>query len=149
MQGSNGEAQHLSHEERIQTITLTRQTLDENGFKHVVVMAGCGAPSVKESKKLCADAKDAGAGFVLVLTPSVWLKRMTKDAILAYHREVCSTPTCQANLTERSSPGCNPFAPALSGLQLSWRNRGNKSRVGYHSGAFRASQHRRHEAFLR
>lgn len=90
MQGSNGEAQHLSHEERIQTITLTRQTLDENGFKHVVVMAGCGAPSVKESKKLCADAKDAGAGFVLVLTPSVWLKRMTKDAILAYHREVAT-----------------------------------------------------------
>ncbi|KAH0833108.1 hypothetical protein J3R83DRAFT_12101 [Lanmaoa asiatica] len=90
VQGSNGEAQHLSHDERKQAISLTRQTLDENGFQNVVIIAGCGAPSARESKKLCSDAKEAGAGYVLVLTPSVWPNQMTNDAILAFHRDVAS-----------------------------------------------------------
>ena len=93
MQGSNGEAQHLSHDERRQAIALTRQTLDENGFPNVVIIAGCGAQSARESKKLCSDAKDAGAAYVLVLTPSVWPAQMSKDAILTFHRDVrTSTP---------------------------------------------------------
>jgi len=33
VQGSNGEAQHLSHEERKEATSLTRKTLDENGFQ--------------------------------------------------------------------------------------------------------------------
>ncbi|KAI6013035.1 aldolase, partial [Pisolithus marmoratus] len=88
VQGSTGEAHHLSHEERKQAITLTRETLDENGYKNVVIIAGCGAPSARESKKLCADANEAGANFVIVLTPSVWAKRMSRDAILAFHRDL-------------------------------------------------------------
>lgn len=88
VQGSNGEAQHLSHDERKQAISLTRKTLDENGFQNVVIIAGCGAQSARETKKLCADAKDAGAAFVLVLTPSVWPGDMTKENIIRYHREV-------------------------------------------------------------
>ena len=88
VQGSNGEAQHLSHEERKQAISLTRQTLDENGFQNVVIIAGCGAQSARETKKLCADAAEAGAAFVLVLTPSVWPKSMTTEAILRFHREI-------------------------------------------------------------
>ncbi|KAF9234129.1 hypothetical protein BU15DRAFT_79381 [Melanogaster broomeanus] len=90
VQGSNGEAQHLSHDERKEAITITRQTLDENGFNNVVIIAGCGAQSVRESKKLCTDAKEAGAGYVLVLTPSVWPAQMTRDTILAFHREVAT-----------------------------------------------------------
>jgi len=88
VQGSNGEAQHLSHDERKEAISLTRKTLDENGFQNVVIIAGCGAQSARETKKLCADAKDAGAAFVLVLTPSVWPGDMTKENIIRYHREV-------------------------------------------------------------
>lgn len=88
VQGSNGEAQHLSHDERKQVVSLTRKTLDENGFQNVVIIAGCGAQSARETKKLCADAKDAGAAFVLVLTPSVWPGDMTKENIIRYHREV-------------------------------------------------------------
>ncbi|KIJ66717.1 hypothetical protein HYDPIDRAFT_26144 [Hydnomerulius pinastri MD-312] len=90
VQGSNGEAQHLSHEERKEAISITRQTLDENGFQNVVIIAGCGAPSARESKQLCVDAKEAGAGFVLVLTPSVWPGQMTRDATLAFHRDVAT-----------------------------------------------------------
>ncbi|EGN98956.1 hypothetical protein SERLA73DRAFT_108180 [Serpula lacrymans var. lacrymans S7.3] len=88
VQGSNGEAQHLSHDERKEAIRLTRQTLDENGFQNVAIIAGCGAQSARETKRLCVDAKEAGAGFVLVLTPSVWPPQMTKENILRFHREV-------------------------------------------------------------
>ncbi|KAJ7650424.1 hypothetical protein FB45DRAFT_887910 [Roridomyces roridus] len=88
VQGSNGEAQHLSHDERKEAIRLTRQTLDENGFKHVLVIAGTGAQSTRETKKLCVDAKEAGASHVLVLTPSTWPPQMSADNIIRFHREV-------------------------------------------------------------
>ncbi|GJJ06434.1 hypothetical protein Clacol_000626 [Clathrus columnatus] len=88
VQGSNGEAQHLSHEERFLAIKTTRETLNENGFKNVIVMAGTGAPSTKETKTLNVEAKQAGADYVLVLTPGVWPPQMTKENILKFHREV-------------------------------------------------------------
>lgn len=90
VQGSNGEAQHLSHEERILAIKTTRNTLNENGFGHVIVMAGTGAPSTKETKLLNIEAKEAGADFVLVLTPGVWPPQMSKENIIKFHREVRS-----------------------------------------------------------
>ena len=77
-----------SHDERNQAISLTRTTLDENGFNHLLVIAGTGAQSTRETKKLCADAKDAGASHALVLTPSTWPPQMTVDNIIRFHREV-------------------------------------------------------------
>ncbi|KAJ7104295.1 hypothetical protein B0H15DRAFT_1016665 [Mycena belliarum] len=88
VQGSNGEAQHLSHDERKQAIRLTRQTLDDNGFQNVLVIAGTGAQSTRETKKLCVDAKEAGATHVLVLTPSTWPPQMSVENIIRFHREV-------------------------------------------------------------
>ncbi|KAJ7717725.1 hypothetical protein DFH07DRAFT_947397 [Mycena maculata] len=90
VQGSNGEAQHLSHDERKAAIKLTRQTLDENGFQNVLVIAGTGAQSTRETKKLCVDAKEAGASHVLVLTPSTWPPQMSAENIIRFHREVAS-----------------------------------------------------------
>ncbi|KAH9945227.1 dihydrodipicolinate synthetase [Epithele typhae] len=88
VQGSNGEAQHLSHEERKATISLTRATLDENGFQNVLIIAGTGGQSTRETRKLCVDAKEAGASHALVLTPGVWPNQMNKDRILKFHRDV-------------------------------------------------------------
>ncbi|KAF7424763.1 hypothetical protein PC9H_010074 [Pleurotus ostreatus] len=88
VQGSNGEAQHLSHEERKEAIRFTRETLDSNGFQNVLVIAGTGAQSTRETKKLCVDAKEAGATHVLVLTPSTWPPQMSPENILRFHREV-------------------------------------------------------------
>ncbi|TDL25570.1 dihydrodipicolinate synthetase [Rickenella mellea] len=88
VQGSNGEAQHLSHEERKLAIQTTRQTLDQNGFSHTVVLAGTGAQSTRETIKLCRDAKEAGATFALVLTPSTWVPQMTRENIINFHRKV-------------------------------------------------------------
>ncbi|KAF9523561.1 hypothetical protein CPB83DRAFT_821419, partial [Crepidotus variabilis] len=88
VQGSNGEAQHLSHQERKQTIEFTRNILNENGFQNVLVIAGTGAQTIRETKKLNVDAKEAGASHALILTPSTWFKSMTTDTILRFHREV-------------------------------------------------------------
>ena len=90
VQGSNGEAQHLSHDERKLAISTTRRVLDENGFTETVIVAGTGAQSTRETKKLCVDAKEAGAAYVLVLTPSTWPPQMSKANIIRFHREVCT-----------------------------------------------------------
>ncbi|KAK0470018.1 uncharacterized protein EV420DRAFT_1257436 [Desarmillaria tabescens] len=88
VQGSNGEAQLLSREERIEAIKLTRKTLDENGFQNTVVIAGTGAQSTRETKQFNIDAKEAGASHVLVLTPSTWPPQMTVDNVIKFHTEV-------------------------------------------------------------
>ena len=88
MQGSNGEAQHLSHAERTLALKTTRETLDTNGFTDVLVIAGTGAQSTRETIQLCVEAKEAGATHALVLTPSTWLPQMTKEAIILFHQTV-------------------------------------------------------------
>lgn len=88
VQGSNGEAQLLSHEERSLAITTTRQTLDDNNFQSVVVIAGTGAQSTSETIQLCKEAAAAGASYALVLTPSTFPPQMTKDNIILFHRTV-------------------------------------------------------------
>ncbi|KAI0697967.1 dihydrodipicolinate synthetase [Cytidiella melzeri] len=88
VQGSNGEAQLLLHDERKQAIRLTRDTLDQNGYKDVLVIAGTGGQSTKETLKLCQDAADAGASHALVLTPSTWPPQMTKPNITRFFHAV-------------------------------------------------------------
>ncbi|KAG8789773.1 hypothetical protein FRC12_013281 [Ceratobasidium sp. 428] len=95
VQGSNGEAQHLSREERSTLIRHARSVLDEAGFdgktegkKRIVVMAGTGAQSTRETRTLRKDAAEAGAEFALVLTPSVWPPLMSKEAIIKFHQDV-------------------------------------------------------------
>jgi len=56
-------AQHLSHEELKEAIALTCKTLDDNGFQNVLVIAGTGAQSARETKKLCIGAKEARRMF--------------------------------------------------------------------------------------
>ena len=88
VQGSNGEAQFLTHEERKTAIRITREALDQNGFKDTLVIAGTGAQSTKETIKLCKDAAEAGAAYVLVLTPSTWPKQMTTANIVRFFHTV-------------------------------------------------------------
>ncbi|KAJ7284847.1 hypothetical protein C8J57DRAFT_1289642 [Mycena rebaudengoi] len=92
VQGSNGEAQHLSHDERKQAIRLTRQTLDDNGLrrlsKKVVHFRGSRNSYSLTLAQLCMDAKEAGASHVLVLTPSTWPPQMSVENIIRFHREV-------------------------------------------------------------
>ncbi|ETW75717.1 hypothetical protein HETIRDRAFT_412119 [Heterobasidion irregulare TC 32-1] len=86
--GSYGEAQHLSHDERKTIIRFTRQTLDENGFKDIVLISGTGTQSTRETMKLNVDAREAGAAYALIFTPSTWRARMTREAIIRFHVQV-------------------------------------------------------------
>lgn len=72
IQGSNGEAMHMSHAERQDVLRLARRVLDEHGRPGAVIIAGCGAQSTRETVLLCHEAKEAGADFALVLAPSYW-----------------------------------------------------------------------------
>ncbi|CAL1716581.1 unnamed protein product [Somion occarium] len=140
VQGSNGEAQHLSHDERKQTIALTRETLDANDFQNVIIIAGTGGQSTKETKKLCADAKEAGAAYALVLTPGVWPPQMTKPNIIRFHREVADAspiptmiynfPTVTAGLNlDSDTIGTLATHPNIVGTKLSCGDIGKLQRL--------------------
>ncbi len=70
--GSNGEAVHLSREERSQILKTTRAALDEADHHLMPIIAGCGAQSSRECIQLCRDAAAAGANFAIVLPPAYY-----------------------------------------------------------------------------
>ncbi|KAI1797393.1 dihydrodipicolinate synthetase [Ganoderma leucocontextum] len=140
VQGSNGEAQHLSHDERKIAIRLTRDALNENGFQNVLVIVGTGGQSTKETKKLCVDAKEAGASHALVLTPGVWAPQMTKERILKFHRDVADAspiptmiynfPTVTAGLNlDSDTIGALGEHPNIVGTKLSCADVGKLHRL--------------------
>lgn len=86
--GSNGEAVHLNHEERIAITRATREALDESGHSDVRVIAGCGAHSTREAIKLCKDAAASGADFALVLPPSYYSSLLSSKQIMDHFRNV-------------------------------------------------------------
>ncbi|ATY61388.1 Aldolase-type TIM barrel [Cordyceps militaris] len=90
IQGSNGEAMHMSHEERIQVLKLARAILDEHGKPDATIIAGGGAQSTRESIQLCKEAHEAGADYALVLSPSYWLPAMQKPVIYKYFDDVAT-----------------------------------------------------------
>ncbi|KAL1599457.1 hypothetical protein SLS60_007260 [Paraconiothyrium brasiliense] len=88
LQGSNGEAPHLDHEERQEMITRTRLTLDSLGYEQIKLIVGCGAPSVRETLRYVAEAKAAGADFALVLPPAYWAPAMTAAVVESFFSAV-------------------------------------------------------------
>jgi 4-hydroxy-2-oxoglutarate aldolase len=74
IQGSNGEAPHLLHSERMEVIATASKILKEHGRSDAVIIAGCGAQSTRETVMLCEEAKQSGADFALILSPSYWSK---------------------------------------------------------------------------
>ncbi|KAL5598593.1 hypothetical protein BROUX41_003481 [Berkeleyomyces rouxiae] len=72
VQGSNGEAVHLTASERRQVTRAVRSALAGAGFPTMPVIAGCGTQSTRETIKLCRDAASAGADYALVLPPAYY-----------------------------------------------------------------------------
>lgn len=85
--GSNGEAVHLSSEERIQVIETTRAEAGEQAL----VLAGCGEQSTRTSIALCRQAAQAGANFALILPPFYYKGRMDSAALLAHYRAIADS----------------------------------------------------------
>ncbi|KAI2896888.1 hypothetical protein CBS76997_4843 [Aspergillus niger] len=103
--GSNGEATHLSHDERYKVI---HRILDTAKQVHAapVIIAGCSANSVRETVQYIKEAHDAGANYALVLPPNYWSAAMSKTVIKAFYLAVCSrlVPPNTIHATDSGGP---------------------------------------------
>lgn len=66
VQGSNGEAVHLSRSERDLITATTRAALDDSGRTATPIFVGCSAQSVREVLELCENAARAGGDYALI-----------------------------------------------------------------------------------
>jgi 4-hydroxy-2-oxoglutarate aldolase len=89
-QGSNGEAVHLSHEERKLITSTTRKALDDAGFSDMPIIVGCGAQSTREAIELAKDAKASGGDYALVLPPSYFKTSYTQADIIGFFEDLAS-----------------------------------------------------------
>ena len=85
--GSNGEAVHLSPDERTLLIETARASVDEN----VPILAGCGEQSTRTTVANCHLAANAGANFSLILPPFYFKSRMDSHALLSHYRSIADS----------------------------------------------------------
>jgi L-threo-3-deoxy-hexylosonate aldolase len=86
--GSNGEAVHLSKEEKILITRESRAALDEAGFSHIPVIVGASENSIKGTIELCEALHEAGAEYTLLVAPSYYRYAMDEDALYEYFMSV-------------------------------------------------------------
>lgn len=87
-QGSNGEAVHLTHQERRSVTRTTRKALDDAGYQSIPVMVGCGAQSTRETVELCREAMTSGGDYALVLPPSYYKPLHLSDTVMDFFQDV-------------------------------------------------------------
>ena len=80
--GSNGEAVHLTREERKTVIRETRTALVEAGYSNVPVIAGASEQSIRGTIELCKESAEAGAEYVLIVPPSYYRGAVGNDETL-------------------------------------------------------------------
>ena len=86
--GSNGEAVHMTREEKAQVTKATREALDEAGFKDVPVIAGTSESSVRLAIELCKEQAEAGAEYCLMLPPSYYRAQHSESLMFDYYTAV-------------------------------------------------------------
>jgi 4-hydroxy-2-oxoglutarate aldolase len=84
LMGSNGEAVHLSSEERVRLIQAVRKKAGASAL----IIAGCGEQSTRATIVNCEWAARAGADFALVLPPFYFRGRMDSRSLIAHYRAV-------------------------------------------------------------
>ena len=89
-QGSNGEAVHLSREERNLITSTARSALDEAGFNQLPIVVGCADQSTRGTIQLCKDADSSGGDYALVLPPCYYKASYTRQNLLDYFTDVAS-----------------------------------------------------------
>lgn len=82
--GSNGELVMLSREEKIRVYNAAREAIGNE----LVMLAGTGAESTRETILLTREAANAGADAVLVLNPSYYKGLMTTEALKSHYHAV-------------------------------------------------------------
>ncbi|KAI0897044.1 dihydrodipicolinate synthetase family protein [Annulohypoxylon nitens] len=109
--GSNGEAVHLSQDERSLVIKTTRAALDQADHHLMPLIAGCGAQSTRETIQLCQDAAEAGANYVIILPPAYYGGLLNTSKIVKHFCDVADSSPIPVMIY--NYPG------ACSGLDLS------------------------------
>ncbi len=84
--GSNGEAVHLSQDERLSVIRAIKQAAAPG----LTVVAGVNELSTRAAINSARAAAEAGADFVLLITPYFYKSSMTGDALSRHFREVAA-----------------------------------------------------------
>lgn len=111
VQGSNGEAAHLTDAERAQVIQATREALDSAGFTQLPLIVGTGAQSTRGTVALCQQAAECGGDAVLVLPPGYYQGLFDADAVERFFLEVADASPLPVLLYN--------FPGAVAGLDLS------------------------------
>ncbi|TKA25058.1 hypothetical protein B0A50_06122 [Salinomyces thailandicus] len=138
--GSNGEAAHLSHDERMLITRTTRQALDDAGHSEMSVLVGCGAHSTREAIKLCRDAAASGGDHALVLPPSYFASLISSKLLLDHFRNVAEAspipiliynfPGVQSGIDITSDQVIELAQhPKIVGVKLTCGNTGKLARV--------------------
>jgi 4-hydroxy-2-oxoglutarate aldolase len=82
--GSNGETVMLSQNEKIRVYEAARQVIPAR----MLMLAGTGGQSTRETIELTKAAEDSGADAALVLNPFYYKGLMTKDALVRHYHLV-------------------------------------------------------------
>ncbi|MCX6094934.1 MAG: dihydrodipicolinate synthase family protein [Candidatus Bipolaricaulota bacterium] len=82
--GSNGEGVLLSPRERLDVLRAAREDIPADRW----MIAGTGCPSTRETIELTRDAAKIGADAALVLPPSYYRGRMTREALVRHYASV-------------------------------------------------------------
>lgn len=85
--GTNGEAVHLTKEERAQVVETARAAAGE----HALILAGCGEQSTRATIANCQQAAHTGANAALVLPPFYFKGRMDSRALITHYRIVADS----------------------------------------------------------
>lgn len=104
--GSNGEAVHLTMDERVSMVGSVRSLLPPERL----LIAGTGCHSTRQTIELSLSVASAGADAVLVLPPHYYKSRMTQDALIRHYHAVADAsriPVLVYNM------------PACTGMDLS------------------------------
>jgi len=104
--GSNGELVLLNEQERLQVFRTARTAISSGKL----MIAGTGCQSTVETVQLTKKAAAIGADAALVVTPSYYKGRMTKEALIKYFHTVADTA---------SIPVIIYNIPACTGIDLS------------------------------
>ena len=139
-QGSNGEAVHLSHNERRLVTQTTRRALNEAGFHSLPLIIGCGSQSTRETIELCREALASGGDYALVLPPSYYKPMHKSDTLTEFFQDVADSspipvliynyPGAAAGI-DLSSDVINELSkhPNIVGCKLTCGNTGKLARI--------------------
>ena len=87
LMGSNGEAVHLTGEERVRLIQATREVIGD-ASQAMPLIAGCGDASTRSTIANCRSAAEYGADIALVLPPFYFRSSMNTRTLIAHYRAV-------------------------------------------------------------